>query len=161
MPHRIFLSLGSNLGDRAKYLESALALLEARGVRLLRCSSLFETEPIGVKDQPWFLNLVCEVATAKSAAELLDTCQQIEDELGRIRLQPLGPRTIDIDILFFGNLMLETPQLKLPHPRLYERNFVLIPLEQIAPEFRDPRTGRSVRELRLDCGDTAIVRRMV
>jgi 2-amino-4-hydroxy-6-hydroxymethyldihydropteridine diphosphokinase len=108
-------------------------------------------------DQPDFLNLVCEVETGLEPEALLQTCQKIEAQMGRVQKEPKGPRNIDIDILFYGQRIVKLPFLKIPHPALHQRNFVLIPLEEIDPEFKDPVTGKIVHELRLECGDRSSV----
>ena len=131
-----YLSLGSNLGDRARHLEEALDCLEAGEVHVARRSSLYETEPLEFREQPWFLNMVAEVATPLSPHELLSRILEIARKLGRIRVTPKGPRTIDIDILLYGGLVVNTDELQIPHPRLAERRFVLEPLAELAPEFR-------------------------
>ena len=142
---RVFLALGSNLGDRQNNLESAIVALEAAGVSIVQRSALYETEPQDFKDQPWFLNMALEVETACFPIQLLAVLQRIEREMGRIRGReavPKGPRTIDIDILLYGKTVLEVPQLAIPHPRMSERRFVLEPLLEIAPDLRHPKTGR-------------------
>lgn len=149
----IYLSLGSNLGDRKANLKRALEKLPKKGVPLLKQSSIYETEPVEVTDQPDFLNLVCEVETALKPEALLRICQDIESELGRIRKELAGPRSIDIDILFYGQNILDLPLLKIPHPALYRRNFVLIPLVEIAPDFQDPSTGKTIQQLRHESPD--------
>jgi 2-amino-4-hydroxy-6-hydroxymethyldihydropteridine diphosphokinase len=141
-----FLSLGSNLGDREALLNQAIERLQAAGVRTVRRSTIHETEPQDYRDQPWFLNMAVEVETDLAPLALLATIQQIEAEMGRQRTVPKGPRTIDIDILFYANLIIATPELEVPHPRLTERRFVLDPLSEIAPDLRHPVTGQSVRE---------------
>jgi 2-amino-4-hydroxy-6-hydroxymethyldihydropteridine diphosphokinase len=141
-----YLSLGSNLGDREAHLNQALERLQAAGVRTVRRSSIHETEPQDFRDQPWFLNMAVEVQTDLTPLGLLATIQKIEAEMGRQRIIPKGPRTIDIDILFYANLIIATPDLEIPHPRLTERRFVLDPLSEIAPDLRHPVTGQSVRE---------------
>jgi 2-amino-4-hydroxy-6-hydroxymethyldihydropteridine diphosphokinase len=143
----IYLSLGSNLGDRERHLREAIALLGAEGVRVLRVSSLYETEPMEVRDQPWFLNLVVEAETDLLPKLLLARIRKIELGLGRRRGRPKGPRTIDIDILLYGESVIETTELRVPHPRLTERKFVLEPLAELAPELRHPVNRRSMREL--------------
>lgn len=143
----IYLSLGSNLGDREGNLRAAIALLGAAGVHVLRVSSVYETEPLEVRDQPWFLNLVVEAETELFPKQLLARIQKIELELGRARVRPKGPRTIDIDILLYGESLIETGELTVPHPRLAERRFVLEPLAELAPELRHPASRRTVREL--------------
>ncbi len=142
-----YLSLGSNAGDRERALREALRLLEAPGLHVKRLSSVYETEPIGVSGQPWFLNLVVEVETELFPMQLLARTQKIERELGRKRKGDLSPRTIDIDILLFGNFVVTTPELTIPHPRMTERRFVLEPLVELAPDLRHPVSKRAMKEL--------------
>lgn len=142
-----YLGLGANLGDRRANLQAGLDALPVSGLRLLRVSPVYETEPVDVRDQPWFLNLVAEIRTALPPRELLARTQWIEQRAGRRRTIPKGPRTLDIDILFYGRLIIDEPGLAIPHPRLPDRRFVLAPLADLAPGFRDPRSGRTVREL--------------
>ena len=141
-----FLSLGSNLGDRAALLNTSLNRLETEGVRVARRSSIHETEPQDYLNQPKFLNIAVQVETDLTALELLAAIQKIETEMGRQRTIPKGPRTIDIDILFYANEIIATPDLEIPHPRLTERRFVLDPLSEIAPDLHHPATGQTVRE---------------
>ena len=156
----IYLSLGSNLENRRANLERALSRLETKGVVPLACSPIFETEAVDKVDQPHFLNLVFSAYTGMRPQALLKTCQEIEADMGRIRSESKGPRKIDIDILFHGESIVDEPGLKIPHPALCQRNFVLIPMEEIAPDFRDPLTGQTIRELRLACADRANVVRL-
>jgi 2-amino-4-hydroxy-6-hydroxymethyldihydropteridine diphosphokinase len=144
----VYLSLGSNLGDREAFLNQAIERLQAVGVRTVRRSSIHETEPQDFRDQPWFLNIAVEVETDLSPLALLATIQKIEAEMGRQRTVPKGPRTIDIDILFYANSIIATRELEVPHPRLTERRFVLDPLSEIAPDLRHPVTGKTIREAR-------------
>lgn len=142
---RVFLGLGSNLGDRQTNLESATAALESAGVSILRRSSVYETEPQDFKDQPWFLNMALEVETVCFPIQLLALLHRLERTMGRIRGReavPKGPRTIDLDILLYGKAVLDVPLLTIPHPRMSERRFVLEPLLEIAPDLRHPVTGR-------------------
>jgi 2-amino-4-hydroxy-6-hydroxymethyldihydropteridine diphosphokinase len=142
----IFLALGSNLGDRARNLESALERLEAGGVRVQVRSSIYETAPQEFLDQPWFLNQVVRAETSLFPLQLLRLTQRIEREMGRERgpgAIPKGPRLIDIDILLFGQAAIDTPQLVIPHAAMLERRFVLEPLVEIAPELRHPVIGKS------------------
>jgi 2-amino-4-hydroxy-6-hydroxymethyldihydropteridine diphosphokinase len=143
----VYLSLGSNLGERERNLEEAIALLEGAGVRVLRRSHVYETEPQEVRDQPWFLNLVLEAATELFPKQLLACALKIERKLGRTRTRPKGPRTIDIDILLYGNAVIDAEELVVPHPRMAERRFVLEPLAELAPDLCHPVTRRSVREM--------------
>jgi 2-amino-4-hydroxy-6-hydroxymethyldihydropteridine diphosphokinase len=133
MSARAFLSLGSNLGDRQATLLAALDALDRGGARIIRRSSLYETGPVGKIDQPRFLNLVVEVATDLTPADLLALCQSVERELGRVRKERWGPRTLDIDILLYDRLTMQTPSLTIPHPEMTRRRFVLEPLLEIAP----------------------------
>jgi len=143
----VYLSLGSNLGDRQLHLQRAVACLEGEGVKVQRQSSLYETEPQDVARQPWFLNIVVRCETQLFPVQLLKVLQRIERELGRVRAGAVrrGPRVIDIDILLYGNAVIDTPQLTVPHPRMTERRFVLEPLLEIAPELRHPATKQSLR----------------
>jgi 2-amino-4-hydroxy-6-hydroxymethyldihydropteridine diphosphokinase len=142
-----FLSLGSNLGDRRAYLQAAVERLSQTGVRLVRESSVYETDPQDLPDQPKFLNMVVEIETALFPLQLLSCAQKIERELGRQRLTEKGPRTIDIDILFYGRFVIETDRLRIPHARLEQRRFVLEPLAELAPHFRHPVHGTSINQL--------------
>jgi 2-amino-4-hydroxy-6-hydroxymethyldihydropteridine diphosphokinase len=141
------LGLGSNLGDRVRNLERALDHLK-HGVRLERLSSIYETEPVGDREQPWFLNMVCIGATLMKPDALLAYIHRVEDKLGRERgVKRSGPRTVDIDILAHDDLVIDQPDLKIPHPRLIERAFVLEPLAEIAPDWRHPAEGKTAAEL--------------
>lgn len=140
-----YLSLGSNMGDREGYLRAARERLAAApGIQVLRSSPLYHTRPVGKTDQAWFLNQVVEVKTNLRPEELLATCQGIEEALGRVRHERWGPRTLDIDILTYGTLQSDDPHLTLPHPRMLERAFVLVPLAAIAPEMQI--AGKTVRK---------------
>ena len=142
-----YLSLGSNLGNREGMLQEALRLLQAPDLRVVRVSPVYETEPMELRDQPWFLNLVAEIETDLLPRQLLARTRKIEKELGRKRKVSKGPRTIDIDILLYGSFVIDTPDLQVPHPRMAERRFVLEPLAQLAPELRHPVLRRTVSEL--------------
>jgi len=130
-----YIGLGSNLGDRACYIRNAVALLEQGGASVLKMSAVTETDPVGGPPQHKFLNAVVKVETRLSPVELLDHCQAIEQKLGRVRTVANGPRTIDLDILLYDHLAMDTPQLKIPHPRMFERAFVLEPLKEIEPDL--------------------------
>jgi len=153
----IYLSLGSNLGDREAHLRKALEKLHPKGILLVRESSIYETEPVDVPDQPDFLNLVCQVETPLEPESLLAACQEIEWEMGRLRGKTKGARNIDIDILFYGRRIVEKPFLKIPHPAWRQRNFVLIPLAEIAPNFRDPVSDQTVHALQRQSSDDSRV----
>jgi 2-amino-4-hydroxy-6-hydroxymethyldihydropteridine diphosphokinase len=142
-----YLSLGSNLGDREGNLHAAIQRLLALG-EIVAVSSLYETEPVDLARQPWFVNCAVSLATEKMPKQFLAALQVIEQDMGRRRLQPKGPRVIDLDILLFGNSIVDTAGLIIPHPALHQRRFVLEPLAEIAPEQRHPVFKRTIRELR-------------
>jgi 2-amino-4-hydroxy-6-hydroxymethyldihydropteridine diphosphokinase len=146
VPEIAYLSLGSNLGDREANLRSAIAQLKGGG-QILSVSSMYETQPVDVPDQPWFLNCVVAISTEKTPRELLQLALQIEANMGRLRLRDKGPRTIDIDILLFGGSIVDEPGLTIPHPALHQRRFVLEPLTEIAPNLLHPILKSNVREL--------------
>lgn len=142
----VYLALGSNLGDREKNLEEARERIAAF-VSVTRASSIYETEPVGVKEQPWFLNQVLAGTTPLSPVDLLRRVKKIETEMGRTEGIRFGPRPIDIDILFYDRVIELSPILTIPHPRLHERAFVLTPLAEIAPELIHPRLRVPIRTL--------------
>lgn len=156
----IYLHLGSNVGDRLGNLLKAKFLIQKRIGHIQSLSQVYETEAWGKTDQAAFYNQAIHVRTEMTAYEVLETIHEIENLLGRKRSEHWGPRTIDIDILFFENEVISTKKLSLPHPRLHERNFVLVPLEEIAPNFIHPILNKSITELRKLCADTLHVKLM-
>lgn len=144
--NEVCLGLGSNLGDRRANLRRTLELL-AGHCRLIAVSSLYETEPVGYKDQGWFLNCAGRVDTDLEPRPLLEFLKSIEKQLGRASRIKSGPRTIDLDILFYGERVVQEEGLTVPHPRLHERLFVLAPLSEIAPALVHPLLGKTIREL--------------
>jgi 2-amino-4-hydroxy-6-hydroxymethyldihydropteridine diphosphokinase len=155
----VYFSLGSNVGNRQANIKAAVNGLEAARVHVLRASPVYETDPVENTAQPKFLNLVIEGETKLMPEQLLERTMKIERELGRERRIPKGPRTIDIDILFFGKAVVQNATLEIPHPRMAERRFVLAPLADLAPDFRHPLTGLSVREM-LDAAPEQAVRKL-
>ena len=143
----VYLGLGSNVGDREAMLQAAVDQLQASDLSVCRLSSVYETEPMDVPGQPWFLNLVVEIKTTLFPLQLLARIGKIEQKLGRRRTVAKGPRSIDIDILLYGNFIVQTAALVIPHERLAERRFVLAPMVELAPDLRDPRSRRSMKEL--------------
>jgi 2-amino-4-hydroxy-6-hydroxymethyldihydropteridine diphosphokinase len=143
----VYLSLGSNLGDREANLRAAIHALPAAGVKVARVSPVYETEPVDYTAQAWFLNLVVEAETELFPLQLLARTARIERALKRVRTVAKGPRTIDIDILLYGSAEVRTEKLQIPHPRMAERRFVLQPLADLSPDLRHPVLQKSVREL--------------
>ncbi|HEY9075827.1 MAG TPA: 2-amino-4-hydroxy-6-hydroxymethyldihydropteridine diphosphokinase [Anaerolineaceae bacterium] len=144
--HRVYIAMGTNLGDRAANLEKAIALLPP-DAQPMRLSPIYETEPWGYTDQPAFLNAVLEAETSLPPLDLLAALKRIESEIGRKPTFRYGPRLIDLDILFYDDLILEADNLVIPHPRLAERLFVLQPLADLAPDLRHPVSGLTIDEL--------------
>jgi 2-amino-4-hydroxy-6-hydroxymethyldihydropteridine diphosphokinase len=154
----VYIALGSNLGDRAGMLERAIAAMNSAGISVVRQSSLYVTEPVGAPGQGWFLNAVVEAETLLLPLQLLHALLKIERELGRRRLTPHGPRAIDLDILFYGSSVIRSRDLEVPHPRLTERRFVLIPLAQLAPDLRHPVSHKSINQLLAETPDRSEAR---
>jgi len=145
MEKTAYLSLGSNIGDREANLRAAIEKLKELGEVVV--SSFYETEPLDFTAQPWFLNCAVAIRTELMPQLFLAKVQAIEQQMGRRRIEPKGPRNIDIDILLFGDSVIDTPQLQIPHPAMRERRFVLEPLAEIAPEVRHPVLKTTVRDL--------------
>jgi 2-amino-4-hydroxy-6-hydroxymethyldihydropteridine diphosphokinase len=156
----VYLSLGSNLGDRPANLRDAIAALPAADFRVGKVSSFYETEPVDYLDQPWFLNCVVEGETASQPLDLLHALRAIEAQLGSKKAFAKGPRLLDIDILLFGDLSIDTPELRVPHPRMLQRKFVLAPLAEIAPELKHPVWPMNACALLSASEDPSVVRRL-
>jgi 2-amino-4-hydroxy-6-hydroxymethyldihydropteridine diphosphokinase len=158
VPHA-YLSLGSNLGDRESRLQQSIARLRDFG-DIVHVSSFYETEPIELREQPWFLNCVVQLETELNPPQLLSGIQKIEAELGRTREIEKGPRTIDLDIVVFGSAVIESGALSIPHPAMHKRRFVLAPLAEIAPELRHPILNKTITQLlsELESSDGAVQR---
>jgi 2-amino-4-hydroxy-6-hydroxymethyldihydropteridine diphosphokinase len=155
----IYLSLGSNVGDREANLRAAIDELPHAGVEVTRVSSFYETEPVDLRQQPWFLNCVVEVETHFDADMLLRALREIEAKMGSKKLVAKGPRLIDMDILLYGGDTIDTPELQVPHPRMHLRRFVLAPLAEIAPLALHPSLKRTVKQLLEETADRSTVRR--
>jgi 2-amino-4-hydroxy-6-hydroxymethyldihydropteridine diphosphokinase len=155
----VYISLGSNVGDRAVMLAGAVKAMTAVGVRVTRQSSLYATEPVEAPAQAWFLNAVVEAETLLEPHQLLDAIVKIEREYGRQRVVPRGPRTLDLDILLYGSSVIRTAELEVPHPRLPSRRFVLVPLVELSAELRHPVLGKTMAELLAETADRGQVSR--
>ncbi len=156
--HRVFVGLGSNVGDRLRFLQDAVRELERTpGISVASISSVYETEPVGKKNQPRFLNAAVELKCAFSASQLYERMKQIESLIGRTPTERWGPREIDLDLLYYDEQVLESPMFVVPHRESSNRRFVLVPLSEIAADFVDPAKKRSVRTLLESCPDTCEV----
>jgi len=158
---RLFVALGSNLGDRLQFLRRAVdALGSEGGFRVASISSVYETEPVGKKDQPKFLNAAVELSSLLSPDSVLVKLKHIEEAVGRTPSEKWGPREIDLDLIYFGDLVVNSPSLVLPHPEVDKRRFVLTPLVEIAPDFVDPLRACTLGKMLEACPDTASVSRI-
>jgi 2-amino-4-hydroxy-6-hydroxymethyldihydropteridine diphosphokinase len=156
----VYLSLGSNVGNRAKNLQEAIAALREAHINVTRVSSMYETEPVDYHDQPWFLNIAAEAETELAPTALLQRLRQIETQMGSKKMIAKGPRLIDIDILLYGDQVIDTPEVQVPHPRMQLRRFVLEPLAEIAPNARHPITSLRVAEMLDRTPDKSTVRKL-
>ena len=156
---RYFLSLGSNVGQKIDNLAKAVHFMEQEGVKILAASALYETQPVDISSQPWFLNQVLEIESEKDPESLLNVVKAIEQRMGRTLSRSKEPRIIDIDILLAEEMIFKTKTLEIPHPRLAERNFVLIPLKEIAPDAVHPVLNLTVEDLWRKSSDRSIVRK--
>jgi 2-amino-4-hydroxy-6-hydroxymethyldihydropteridine diphosphokinase len=156
----VYLALGSNVGDRQQHIRAAIQGLSDRGIQIIRCASIYLTEPREFLNQPWFLNTVLEANTSLDPDKLLKVCLEVEEDNLRKRDISKGPRTLDIDIIFFGREVIRKPGLEIPHRRFSKRRFVLEPLAEIASEFVDPVSGRTIRQLLQEVSDPAQVERL-
>ena len=145
--HTAYIGIGSNLGDREENLKKALQLMERKGIKIKAISSFYETSPWGRTDQPGFLNAAVKAETGLSPENLLNVLLEVEKEMGRVRGEKWGPRIIDLDILLFNGEVFDSPGLKIPHPYMHEREFVLVPLSEIAPDLVHPVLKKTIKDL--------------
>jgi 2-amino-4-hydroxy-6-hydroxymethyldihydropteridine diphosphokinase len=158
MEKKIYLSLGSNVGDREKNLTSAIAALPGAGVHVVKVSSIYETEPVDYLEQAWFLNCVVEGTTESGALELLQALRAIESRMGSSKPFAKGPRLLDVDILLYGSETIDSEGLVVPHPRMLQRRFVLAPLAEIAPRLRHPSWQGTAEQMLAQTDDKSVVR---
>ena len=153
----VYLSLGSNIGDRENNLRKAIRALTKANVRVTRVSSFYETEPVDLREQPWFVNCVVRGETQTPALDLLRALRGIEAHMGSAKLVPKGPRLIDIDILLYGDATVDRPELQVPHPRMLQRKFVLVPLAEIAPNLKHPSWSGTAKQIVSNLADSSAV----
>lgn len=150
---RAYISLGSNMGDKVAALKQAIELLRAHeGIQVIRVSSIYDTDPVGYEEQDVFMNIIAEVETALTGEELLTVCQSIEEELKRVRVVRWGPRTMDLDIILYDDQVIDSPTLTVPHPRMHERAFVLVPLVELNEQLVHPVYQKTVEQLLSETG---------
>ncbi len=155
----VYISLGSNVGDRAMHILGAVAALDAAGIHVQQLSSLYETAPVDAPPQAWFLNAVVEAETDLLPRAVLRAIREIEKNFGRRRTQPRGPRTLDLDVLLYGKQFIRTEELQVPHPRMAARRFVLVPLAEIASALRHPVLRKTIEELLVETPDKGQIRK--
>ncbi|HLG23706.1 MAG TPA: 2-amino-4-hydroxy-6-hydroxymethyldihydropteridine diphosphokinase [Candidatus Nanoarchaeia archaeon] len=151
-----FIGVGSNLGDKEQNIKKAVSEIKKIS-KTIKLSSLYKTEPVGFKEQDWFLNCALEIETKLAPADLLKSLKEIEKKMGREKTFKNGPRIIDLDMLFYGNTVLKNKTLKIPHPKIRERKFVLVPLNEIAPDFIHPKLKKKVNDLLKETKDKSEV----
>jgi 2-amino-4-hydroxy-6-hydroxymethyldihydropteridine diphosphokinase len=154
----VYLSMGSNVGDRVENLKQAIAKLPATGASVTRTSSFYETEPVDFLQQDWFVHCAVEAETGLAPLDLLRAVRAIEARMGSKKPVPKGPRLLDIDVLLYADEIVQTAELQIPHPRMQQRRFVLVPLNEIAPRVLHPQIELTVSELLARCQDAAEVR---
>ncbi len=157
---KYFLSLGSNLGNRGEHLNEALSLLQEEGIEIVQSSSIYETQPLDFPSQAWFYNQVVEIETEKDPQDLLSVVKRIERTMGRIADAQKGPRNIDVDILLAEDKIIHTEELRIPHPGLDRRNFVLVPFSEISPETVHPILNVTIQSILEDSRDHSVVRKL-
>ena len=157
---KVYLSLGSNVGERETNLRTAIAQLPGAGVKVTKVSSFYETEPVDLLQQPWFLNCVVQGETVVPAVELLCQLREIERRMGSEKLIARGPRLIDLDILLYGEQVIDTAELQVPHPRMHLRRFVLVPLAEIAPDLKHPSWHGTAADILSELADGSVVKKL-